>query len=160
MYQYSFANVDLLLEVPDSTGAYKKLNVKGFPTGENLMSVTRRAPLAGVNFGAYGDMIVNMQRIRAGDLVFPTLVNSPENKVLQDYCNYFQDQADANGAIIFPIRGKIVDNMGSDKVTLTNGVILAVPAFSRGQTLGSNTWVITFEDTNFERGDGQGDQPL
>lgn len=154
MYQYSFANVDLLLEVPNARGTYKTVDVKGFGTGENLINVMRRAPIASVQFGAYGDMVVSMQRIKAGDLTFPVLVNAPENKILQDYANYFQAQADADGALIFPIQGKIVDNMGNDQCTLTNGVILAIPAMSRGQTMNTITWVITFENTVFDRGDG------
>ena len=81
-------------------------------------------------------------------------MNAPENKILQDYANYFQAQADADGALIFPIQGKLRDNMGRDEVTLQNGVILAIPAMSRGQTMNTITWVITFESTNFRREDG------
>lgn len=154
MFQYSFANVDLLLEVPNADGVYQTVDVKGFGTGENLINVMRRAPIATTQFGAYGDMVVSMQRIKAGDLTFPVLMNAPENKILQDYANYFQSQADADGALIFPIQGKLRDNMGRDEVTLTNGVILAIPAMSRGQTMNTITWVITFESTNFRREDG------
>ena len=154
MYQYSFANVDLILEVPNASGVYKTVNVRGFTSGENLINITRRAPIASAQFGAYGDMVVSMQRIKAGDLTFPTLMNAPENKILQDYANYFQAQADADGALIFPIQGKLVDNMGNDQVSLTNGVILSIPAMSRGQTMSTVTWVLTFEDTTFVRGDG------
>ncbi len=154
MFQYSFANVDLLLEVPNAAGVYQTVDVKGFGTGENLINVMRRAPIATTQFGAYGDMVVSMQRIKAGDLTFPVLMNAPENKILQDYANYFQSQADADGALIFPIQGKLRDNMGKDEVTLTNGVILAIPAMSRGQTMNTITWVITFESTNFRREDG------
>lgn len=154
MYQYSFANVDLLLEVPNAKGVYQTVNVKGFGTGENLINVMRRAPIATTQFGAYGDMVVSMQRIKAGDLTFPVLMNAPENKIFQDYANYFQAQADADGALIFPIQGKVRDNMGRDEVTLTNGVILAIPAMSRGQTMNTVTWVITFESTNFRRENG------
>lgn len=154
MYQYSFANVDLLLEIPDASGKYETVNVRGFGTGENLINVMRRAPIATTQFGAYGDMVVSMQRIKAGDLTFPVLMNAPENKKLQDYANYFQAQADADGALIFPIQGKLRDNMGRDEATLTNGVILAIPAMSRGQTMNTVTWVVTFETTNFRRENG------
>ena len=154
MYQYSFANVDLILEIPDASGTYESVNVRGFGTGENLINVMRRAPIATTQFGAYGDMVVSMQRIKAGDLTFPVLMNAPENKKLLDYANYFQSQADADGALIFPIQGKLRDNMGRDEATLTNGVILAIPAISRGQTMNTVTWVITFEQTNFIREDG------
>jgi len=154
MYQYSFANVDLILEVPNASGKYQTVNVRGFGTGENLINVMRRAPIATTQFGAYGDMVVSMQRIKAGDLTFPVLMNAPENKILQDYANYFQAQADADGALIFPIQGKLRDNMGRDEATLSNGVILAIPAMSRGQTMNTVTWVITFEQTSFLRDDG------
>lgn len=154
MYQYSFANVDLILEVPDATGTYQTVDVKGFATGENLINVMRRAPVASTQFGAYGDMVVSMQRIRAGDLTFPVLMNAPENKILQDYANYFQAQADDNGALIYPIQGTLRDNMGNDESSMSNGVILAMPAMSRGQTMNTLTWVITFERVVFKRGDG------
>lgn len=154
MYQYSFANVDLVLEIPDSTGQYTALKVQGFASGEGLINIARRAPIAATQFGAYGDMVVSMQRIKAGDLTFPVLMNAPENKALQDYANYFQEQADANGDLIFPIQGKITDNMGKDEVTLINGVVLAMPALSRGQTMNTVTWVITFEKTLFVRENG------
>ncbi len=154
MYQYSFANVDLILSVPDSVGDYSSLKITGFGTGENLINVVRRAPIATTQFGAYGDMVVSMQRIRAGDLTFPVLMNAPENKILQDYANYFQAQADADGALVFPIQGKMKDNMGNDEATLTNGVILAIPAMSRGQTMNTITWVITFEEVVLARDTG------
>lgn len=154
MYQYSFANVDLTLEVPDAGGDYTSLKVQGYATGENLINVMRKAPIASTQFGAYGDMVVSMQRIRAGDLVFPVLMNAPENKILQDYANYFQAQADADGALIFPIQAKLTDNMGKDEAVMTNGVVLAMPAMSRGQTMNTVTWVITFEKVVFTRNDG------
>jgi len=154
MYQYSFANVDLILEVPNASGDYSGLKVQGFATGENLINIMRKAPIASTQFGAYGDMVVSMQRIRAGDLVFPVLMNAPENKILQDYANYFQAQADADGALIYPIQGKLTDNMGKDEAVLTNGVILAMPAMSRGQTMNVVTWVISFEKVVFTRNDG------
>ena len=154
MYQYSFANVDLLLEVPNASGTYNTVDVKGFPSGESLINIARRAPIATTRFSAYGDMVVSMQRNRAGDLSFPLLMNAPENKVLQDYANYFQAQADSDGALIFPIQGKIRDNMGKDEATMQNGVILAIPAMSRGQGINAVTWVITFERTFITRETG------
>ncbi len=154
MYQYSFANVDLILEIPDASGSYTTTKVTGYSAGENLINIMRRAPLATTQFGAYGKMVTSMQRIRAGDLTFPVLMNAPENKLLQDYANYFQAQADADGALIFPIQGKMRDNMGRDEATMINGVILAMPAMSRGQTMNVVTWVISFETTTFKRENG------
>lgn len=155
MYQYSFANVDLIIKA-DFPGSENpaEFKVEGFATGENLISVMRRAPIATTNFGAYGKMVVNMQRIRAGDLAFPVLMNAPENKYLQDWANYFQQQADADGALIQPIQAKLVDNMGADQATMSNGVILAMPAMSRGQTMNTVTWVLTFEEVSFIREEG------
>ena len=155
MYQYSFANVDLILEMefPGYTGD-KNFKVEGYAAGENLITITRKAPIAATTFGAYGDMVVSMQRIRAGDLVFPVLMNSPENQWLQDYANYFQEQADADGLLVSPIQGKLVDNMGQDTCLMTNGVILAMPAMARGQTVNTVTWVITFEKVLYDRNIG------
>lgn len=157
MYQYSFANVDLNLQVPDASGTYRSLDITGFGTGENLINIMRRAPIATTQFGAYGDMVVSMQRIKAGDLTFPVLMNAPENKTLQDYANYFQSLADADGAPVFPIQGYMRDNMGNDVASLTNGVILAMPAMSRGQNMNTITWVLTFELVQFQREVGVGD---
>jgi hypothetical protein len=155
MYQYSFANVDLIIEAdfPGNTNP-SSFKVEGFSTGENLINIVRRAPIATTTFGAYGDMVVNMQRIRAGDLTFPVLMNAPENKYLQDWANFFQAQADADGALVTPIQARLVDNMGADKAQLNNGVILAMPAMSRGQTMNTITWVLTFESVVFTRDNG------
>ena len=152
MFQYSFANVDLLLEV-ETPGSNNDINfkVEGFSMGESLISLTRKAPIATTQFGAYGDMVVSMQRVLAGDLVFPLLMNSPENKALQDWCNYFQDQADKDGQLIKPIQATIVDNMGQDKANMINGVILAIPALVRGVTMNTVTWVISFEAVKITR---------
>lgn len=154
MYQYSFANVDLLItaDYPGRPSAnLDTFKVQGFATGENLINAVRRAPIATTTFGAYGDMVINMQRIRAGDLSFPVLMNSPENTYLQDWANYFQQQANDNGQLITPIQARLVDNMGNDSANMVNGVILAMPAMSRGQTMSTNTWVITFETMTFKR---------
>lgn len=152
MFQYSFANVDLILSVdyPNNTNP-NLFKVEGYAAGENLITINRKAPIASTTFGAYGDMVVSMQRIRAGDLVFPLLMNSPENKALQDYANYFQEQADAGGDLVQPIQAKLVDNMGKDECLLTNGVILAMPAMVRGQTINTVSWVVTFETVTFKR---------
>ncbi len=138
----------------------KSFKVQGFGTGEGLINIVRRAPIATTQFGAYGDMVVSMQRIRAGDLVFPVLMNAPENKALQDYANYFQQQADDNGQLVKPIQGRLVDNMGKDEATLDNGVILAMPAMVRGQNMNTVTWVITFERVTFDRNTGADFQEL
>lgn len=163
MYQYSFANVDLIIEAdypgrPSSNPASFK--IEGYGTGEGLINVARRAPIATTTFGSYGDMILNMQRIKAGDLNFNVLMNAPENQYLQDWANYFQEQADADGQLITPVQAKLVDNMGKDEVTMINGVILAMPALSRGQTMSTVTWVMTFEKVIYDRNIGGDIQAL
>lgn len=160
MYQYSFANVDLILQVPDASGVYKRVDVRGFGTGEGLINIMRRAPIATTQFSAYGDMVVSLQRIKAGDLTFPVLMQAPENKIFQDYANYVQSQANADGQLIYPIQGVVRDNMGDDTCTLTNGIILAIPAMSRGQTVSTITWVVTFEGVVINRGTGNDNTAL
>lgn len=161
MYQYSFANVDLIIDMPyagnENPSTFK---VTGFGTGENLISIARRAPIAETRFGAYGDMVVSMQRIRAGDLTFPVLMNAPENKYMQDYANYFQNLADAGGQLVTPIQARLNDNMGKDVCEMENGVILAMPAMMRGQTMNVVTWVVSFETVTFERNHGADAQNL
>lgn len=158
MFQYSFANVDLILEV-DFNGRPasnpKSFKVQGYVAGENLITLNRRAPIATTQFGAYGRMVASMQRIKAGDLVFPVLMNSLENKYLQDWANHFQEIADSDdGELVIPIQGILKDNMGKDEAIMSNGVILAMPAMVRGQTMNTVTWVITFETLTFERKHG------
>jgi hypothetical protein len=160
MYQYSFANVDLILKVPNESGAVKPLTVKGYGTGENLISIMRKAPIAATQFGAYGDMVLSMQRIKAGDLVFTVLMNSPENTVLQNYANHFQELAFDSTQLVVPIQAMLKDNMGKDECLLVNGVILAMPAMSRGQTMNTVTWVITFEKVEFTREAGKDSQAI
>lgn len=156
MYQYSFANTDLILDLGDPSGAGnpETFKVQGYGAGEGLINIARRAPIASTMFGAYGDMVVSMQRIKAGDVSFPVLMNAPENKWLQDWANWFQEQADSDGQLIVPIQGKMRDNMGKDVADLINGVILAIPPVIRGQTMNTVTWVLSFEKVLITREHG------
>ena len=167
MYQYSFANVDLKINTKNFLGHPQDptlgpdIDVKGFPTGESLISVTPRAPIAVTQYGAYGDMVVSMQRITSADLTFQLLHTAPENEWLQKWANYFHSLAHNTGisTIVNPLMATLTDNMGNDKVTLDDGVILAKPVMSRGQTVSTVTWVLTFEKATFDRGVGLGDNP-
>lgn len=156
MYQYSFANVTLTLIVPPLGNPNNPLDfpVEGYGAGEGLIQIARRAPIATTQFGAYGPMVVSMQRIKATDLSFTVLMNSPENQYLQDWANWFQEQAWQGGQLVEPIQARLHDHMGNDHVDLTNGVILNMPAIVRGQTMNLVTWVISFESSNFSRNIG------
>lgn len=152
MYQYSFSNVTLALLVPQKGSTAKApLAIRGFGTGEQLITCMRKAPIASTQFGAYGDMIASMHRNRAGDLVFPVLMNAPENAILQKYANDFQASASSGTGYVDTIDGTVVDTMGLDNVTLQNGIIMAIPAVVRGQNMSVVTWVITFETMNINR---------
>ena len=142
MFQYSFSNVDLHLVLP---GVHTGFKVEGFKAGEDLITIARKAPIATTDFSAYGDMVVSMQRNKSTDLVFPLLQNSRENKWLNEWANNFQAMADADGGLVNPIQAYLYDNMGEDEAQLTNGVILAIPAMSRGLTISTVTWVVSFE---------------
>ncbi len=146
MYQYSFANVDLTLFIPPfAEGSPETVSIEGYGAGEGLINIARRAPIATTQFGAYGDMVVSMQRIVAVDLSFTLLMNAPENAKLQDFANGFQDKAWRDGALVAPINAHMVDMMGNDAAMMHNGVILAMPAMVRGQTMNLVTWVSGFE---------------
>ena len=159
-YQYSFASVDLWFKnfnAEEISSIPDKFKITGFGTGEGLINVQRRAPIATTQFGAYGDMVISMQRILAADLTFPVLMNAPENAWLQTWCNHFQSKAgDKMGAgnLVSPFDVHLVDNMGNDTCVLNNGVILAVPAMVRGQTMNVVTWVCSFEKAVFTRAHG------
>ena len=145
MFTYSFSNTDLLLNL-QSKSLNEVIKVEGFKAGDDLITIARKAPIATTDFSAYGDMVVSMQRNLSVDLVFPLLQNSPENVKLQTWANEFQSSAyKFDGTFITPIQGSCVDNMGNDKAVLSNGVILAIPALTRGLTVATVTWVISFE---------------
>jgi len=163
MFQYSFANVDLQISMKDNAphpvdaSLGSTLVVDGFTTGEGLITVAPRAPIAVTTYGAYGDMVVSMQRITSSDLSFTLLQNSPNNEWLQKWANHFQSLAFGGNALVTPLMATMTDNMGNDTATLTNGVILAKPVMSRGQTASTVTWVLTFETAVYDRGVGPGD---
>ena len=98
MYQYSFANTDLIVtaDYPGNTNP-ATFKIRGYAAGEGLINIQRRSPIATTMFGAYGDMVISMLRIKGGDVAFPVLMNAPENKYLQDWANWFQAQAEAGG---------------------------------------------------------------
>jgi hypothetical protein len=157
MFQYSFANVDLILQIyNEDKRKYVPLTVTGYPAGDQLFTIARKAPIATTQFGAYGPMVVSMQRILAGDLSFTLLMNSPDNEALQKFANYFQGQAWADGEFIKPVQATMVDNMGNDKAYLANGVVIAMPAMVRGVNMNTVTWQITFESITFERKNADG----
>jgi len=149
MLQYSFSNVDLRLNLPDIDDG---LTISGYSSGEGLITCTRRAPIAETTFGARGEMVVSMQRIIAGDLTFSLLMASSDNAKLQQYANKFQGLA-KTGTSEFPsaIGATMKDKMGDDQCHMFNGVILAMPAMTRGQIASVVTWTITFESMIFLR---------
>jgi hypothetical protein len=156
MYQYSFANVDLNIVIPTTgNGDIESVKMTGYPAGDQLITIARKAPIATTQFGAYGDLVVSMQLNRSADLSFPLLMSAPENEILQNYANWFQSQAGAGGQLVVPIQADMTDNMGKDVARLTNGVILAIPAMVRGQNMNTVTWVMTFEKVVFERHPGE-----
>jgi hypothetical protein len=167
MYQYSFANVDLHISLkgganhPSQGGLGPPLEsilkVSGYTTGEGLINIAPRAPTAVPQYGAYGDMVVSMQRITSADLSFQLLQTSPDNKWLQRWVNHFQSLAFGGTTVVVPLMATLTDNMGSDVVQLVNGVILAKPMLSRGQTVSTVTWVLTFETADIQRDVGAGD---
>lgn len=154
MFQYSFANTSLVctMEYP---GFNKKFKIEGFKAGEDLITIARKAPIATTDFSAYGDMVISLQRNLSVDVVIPLLQNSPENKYFQEFANYIQDQADKDGELIKPMQMNFVDNMGNDQALCLNGVILAIPALSRGLTVSTVTWVVSFEAGKIKRGHGR-----
>jgi len=163
MFQYSFANVDLQISMKDlaphpiDASLGSTLYVKGYTTGDSLITVAPRAPIAVTTYGAYGEMVVSMQRITSADLSFTLLQTSPDNEWLQKWANNFQSLAFGGSALVVPLMATMTDNMGADTATLSNGVILAKPVMSRGQTASTVTWVITFESLILDRGQGPGD---
>jgi len=102
-------------------------------------------------------MVVSLQRNRSVDVVLPLLQNSFENSKFQAFANYIQEHSDRNGEWIVPMQITFHDLMGSDVAICTNGVILAIPAITRGVTISTVTWVVSFEQGIIHRELGKGD---
>lgn len=146
MYQYSFSNVNLNINLGKAIGLNPtSFDVEGYKAGEDLLTIARKAPIAVTDFSAYGSMVVSMQRNLSVDVSFTLLQNSLENKYLQDYANYFQGLAHRGTELVKPITVNLTDNMGKDTAYCTGGVILAIPAVTRGLTVSTVTWVLSFE---------------
>lgn len=154
MFQYSFANVDLMIEDADfagnKSGIPSSFRIESYPTGNALIKAARMQATATMDFSAYGEGVVSMHRIKAGTLAFPVLAYGQENVWLSEWVNYFQSQADSDGQPVKPLSAIITDNMGNDTVRCSGGVILGHPLFSRGQQAGTNEWVFTFNLMEFD----------
>jgi len=163
MYQYSFANTSLHVDkmvFPGSTNppAFK---VDGYKAGEDLITIARMAPIATPDFTAYGKMVVSLQRNRSTAVGISLLMNSEENTYFQDWANYLQSVSDSDtGDIFTPIDMTFTDVMGNDKVNLHNGVILNMPAITRGLTVSVVKWNFIFEEGVFARGIGKDNETL
>lgn len=144
MKQYSFYNVDLLLD---------GIPVTGFTDNNSIISAGRTNVQHTKVIGARGEMSVATIADRSGRIVFTLLQTSDYNAVLNSRATLSQNTGlSGNRATFDPIQALMNDKMGLALVTGVNGFIPVMPAIVRGTGIVSLSWTIEFEQIWFTNG--------
>lgn len=144
MKQYSFYNVDLLLDgVP----------VTGFTDNNSIISAGRTNVQHSKVVGARGEMSVATIADRTGRIVFTLLQTSDFNAVLNSRAILSQNTGlSGNRSTFQPIQAFMNDKMGLTVVSGVNGFIPVMPAIIRGTGFVSLSWTLEFEQIWFTNG--------
>ncbi|MGF6139039.1 hypothetical protein [Pseudomonas laurylsulfatiphila] len=144
MKQYSFYNVDLLLD---------GIPVTGFTDNNSIISAGRTNVQHTKVIGARGEMSVATIADRSGRIVFTILQTSDYNAVLNSRAILSQNTGlSGNRQTFDPIQGLMNDKMGLALVTGVNGFIPVMPAIVRGTGIVSLSWTVEFEQIWFTNG--------
>lgn len=144
MKQYSFYNVDLLLD---------GIPVTGFTDNNSIISAGRTNVQHTKVMGARGEMSVATIADRSGRIVFTILQTSDYNAVLNSRAILSQNTGlSGNRETFQPIQGFMNDKMGLTVVSGVNGFIPVMPAIIRGTGIVSLSWTIEFEQIWFTNG--------
>lgn len=144
MKQYSFYNVDLLLD---------GIPVTGFTDNNSIISAGRTNVQHTKVIGARGEMSVATIADRSGRIVFTLLQTSDYNAVLNSRAILSQNTGLSGNRDTFdPIQALMNDKMGLALVTGVNGFIPVMPAIVRGTGIVSLSWTIEFEQIWFTNG--------
>lgn len=144
MKQYSFYNVDLLLD---------GIPVTGFTDNNSIISAGRTNVQHTKVVGARGEMSVATVADRTGRIVFTLLQTSDYNAVLNSRAILSQNTGlSGNRETFQPIQAFMNDKMGLTVVSGVNGFIPVMPAIIRGSGIVSLSWTIEFEQIWFTNG--------
>jgi hypothetical protein len=144
MKQYSFYNVDLLLD---------GIPVTGFTDNNSIISAGRTNVQHTKVIGARGEMSVATIADRSGRIVFTLLQTSDYNAVLNSRAILSQNTGlSGNRQTFDPIQALMNDKMGLALVTGVNGFIPVMPAIVRGTGIVSLSWTVEFEQIWFTNG--------
>lgn len=144
MKQYSFYNVDLLLD---------GIPVTGFTDNNSIISAGRTNVQHTKVIGARGEMSVATIADRSGRIVFTLLQTSDYNAVLNSRAILSQNTGlSGNRSTFQPIQAFMNDKMGLTVVSGVNGFIPVMPAIIRGTGIVSLSWTIEFEQIWFTNG--------
>ena len=144
MKQYSFYNVDLLLD---------GITVTGFTDNNSIISAGRTNVQHTKTIGARGEMSVATIADRSGRIVFTLLQTSDYNAVLNSRAILSQNTGlSGNRSTFQPIQAFMNDKMGLTVVSGVNGFIPVMPAIIRGTGIVSLSWTIEFEQIWFTNG--------
>ena len=144
MKQYSFYNVDLLLD---------GIPVNGFTDNNSIISAGRTNVQHTKVIGARGEMSVSTIADRSGRIVFTLLQTSDYNATLNSRAILSQNTGlSGNRQTFDPIQGLMNDKMGLALVTGVNGFIPVMPAIVRGTGIVSLSWTVEFEQIWFTNG--------
>lgn len=144
MKQYSFYNVDLLLDgVP----------VTGYTESNAIITASRAAPQHVDSVGARGEMAVATIANKSGIITFSLMQTADWNAIMQARAMLDHNTGlSGNNATFVPIQAMINDKMGLTVVTGVNGYIPKQPDVVRGIGIVTNTWAMRFEQLIFVRG--------
>jgi|SRR5450830_117875 len=144
MKQYSFYNVDLLLD---------GIPVTGFTDNNSIISAGRTNVQHTKVIGARGEMSVATIADRSGRIVFTLLQTSDYNATLNSRAILSQNTGlSGNRQTFDPIQGLMNDKMGLALVSGVNGFIPVMPAIVRGTGIVSLSWTVEFEQIWFTNG--------
>ncbi len=148
MYQYSFNNVHLVLELGGVP-----LPIVNVPDQAQIFTVGRRAATKHDVMGARGEMNVATTVNKSGVLSFPLMQTAPENLVLST----FQMEQETTG-VVNPLGSEVINAVMTDLSSvatfgnLQGGYIPGPPQLVRGNTINFLMWVVNFEKIDLVHG--------
>ena len=147
MKQYSFYNVDLLID---------GIPVEGFSDSNVIITATRDAPQHGKVMDARGKMVAITSADKSGTITFDLLQVSDTNQWLQLRAMQTHDSGTSGGTETFlPVQVMMNDKMGGNIATGVNGIITMQPGLIRGTGIATDTWVLQFEQLWLVRGQSE-----
>lgn len=139
MQPYSFARTVVLINGTPITG---------WPEGDDVIHVRRRAESATLKIGCGGDGVLSLSADRSGDLTFKLQATSSSNAFLS---GLLAQQENGQGTFV-PISVLFQDMQLQDMGQASQGFIQKPSEIKRGGVLSDNEWTITVVALNMEFG--------